>query len=205
MGIFDLFSGKPPNSHTFLGKQLLRSNSRPKPSFRNPPCARTHSAQTKVQLYRFARRAVLVHTTATSSLMCHVITWSGDVSHRSGKDMRKKDEEWPRTGTFCAAWGRISVMQWPIFIGHFEALRFQFHLSGLTIPSVIYIGYICVCGCTCKFLRTHFLSTNFGCEVAGILVVSNNPVSCEMSFLALIFRPRVCGTTCSRTYGYRGA
>ena len=74
---------------------------------RHPSCARTHSAHTKVQLYRFARRAVLVHTTATSSLMCHVITWSGDVSHRSGKDMRKKDEEWPRTGTFCAAWGRM--------------------------------------------------------------------------------------------------
>ena len=123
LGVFDLFSGKPPNSHTFGGEQLLRSNSRPKPSFGHPPCARTHSAHTKVQLYRFARRAVLVHTTATSSLMCHVITWSGDVSHRSGKDMRKKDEEWPRTGTFCAAWGRIFVMQWPIFTGHFEALR----------------------------------------------------------------------------------
>ena len=116
--------------------QLWGSNSRPKPSFRHPSCARTHSAHTKVQLYRFARRAVLVHTTATSSLMCHVITWNGDVSHRSGKDMRKKDEEWPRTGTFCAAWGRISVMQWPIFTGHFEALRFYFHLAGLTIPSV---------------------------------------------------------------------
>jgi len=49
-----------------------------------------HSAHTKVQLYRFARRAVLVHTIATSSLMYHVITRGGDVSHRSGKDMRKK-------------------------------------------------------------------------------------------------------------------
>ena len=141
MGVFDLFSGKPPNSHTFGGEQLLRSNSRPKPSFRHPPCARTHSAHTKVQLYRFARRAVLVHTTATSSLMCHVITWSGDVSHRSGKDMRKKDEEWPRTGTFCAAWGRISVMQWPIFTGHFEALRFRFHLA-LFEKTRVYMYYM---------------------------------------------------------------
>ena len=53
--------------------------------------------------------------------------------------MRKKDEEWPRTGTFCAAWGRISVMQWPIFTGHFEALRFRFHLALLTILSLMYI------------------------------------------------------------------
>ena len=119
--------------------QFLGSNSRPKPSFRHPPCARTHSAHTKVQLYRFARRAVLVHTTATSSLMCHVITWSGDVSHRSGKDMRKKDEEWPRTGTFCAAWGRISVMQWPIFIGHFGALRLLRFSVHLKIRPVIYV------------------------------------------------------------------
>ena len=115
-------SVSPQTGMNFPVVQFWGSNSRPKPSFRHPPCARTHSAHTKVQLYRFARRAVLVHTTATSSLMCHVITWSGDVSHRSGKDMRKKDEEWPRTGTFCAAWGRISVMQWPIFTGHFEAL-----------------------------------------------------------------------------------
>ena len=107
MGVFDLFSGKPPNSHTFGGEQLLRSNSRPKPSFGHPPCARTHSAHTEVQLYRCARRAVLGHNMATSSLICHVITWSGDISHISGKDMRKKDEEWPRTGTFCAAWGRM--------------------------------------------------------------------------------------------------
>ena len=117
-------------------------NSRPKPSFRHPPCARTHSAHTKVQLYRFARRAVLVHTTATSSLMCHVITWSGDVSHRSGKDMRKKDEEWPRTGTFCAAWGRISVMQWPIFTGHFEALRLLRSMSHLTIRPLMCVHVI---------------------------------------------------------------
>ena len=56
--------------------------------------------------------------------------------------MRKKDEEWPRTGTFCAAWGRISVMQWPIFIGHFEALRFQFHFRGLIMRSVMYRMYV---------------------------------------------------------------
>ena len=56
--------------------------------------------------------------------------------------MRKKDEEWPRTGTFCAAWGRISVMQWPIFTGHFEALWFRFHLSGLKMLSLmcVYVG-----------------------------------------------------------------
>ena len=52
--------------------------------------------------------------------------------------MRKKDEEWPRTDTFCA-WGRISVMQWPIFTGHFEALWFRFHLSGLKILSGMYV------------------------------------------------------------------
>ena len=129
-------SVSPQTGMDFPVVQLWGSNSRPKPSFRHPPCARTHSAHTKVQLYRFARRAVLVHTTATSSLMCHVITWSGDVSHRSGKDMRKKDEEWPRTGTFCAAWGRISVMQWPIFTGHFEALRLLQNWVDLKIPSV---------------------------------------------------------------------
>ena len=100
-------SVSPQTGVNFPVVQFWGSNSRPKPSFRHPPCARTHSAHTKVQLYRFARRAVLVHTFAMSSLMCHVITWSGDVSHRSGKDMRKKDEEWPRTGTFCAAWGRM--------------------------------------------------------------------------------------------------
>ena len=49
--------------------------------------------------------------------------------------MRKKDEdeEWPRTGTFCAAWGRISVMQWPIFTGHFEALRLLRFVADLKI------------------------------------------------------------------------
>ena len=51
--------------------------------------------------------------------------------------MRKKDEEWPRTGTFCAAWGRISVMQWPIFTGHFEPLRLLPNWSGLTIRPLI--------------------------------------------------------------------
>ena len=136
----------PQTGMDFPVVQFLGSNSRPKPSFRHPPCARTHSAHTKVQLYRFARRAVLVHTTATSSLMCHVITWSGDVSHRSGKDMRKKDEEWPRTGTFCAAWGRISVMQWPIFIGHFGPLRFLHNFPVLTIQSVI---------CSTKYKYVH--------------------------------------------------
>ena len=119
------------------GATLRVSNSRPKPSFRHPSCARTHSAHIKVQLCRFARRSVLFHTTATSSFMCHVIKLSGDVSQRPGKDMRKKDEEWPpRTGTFCAAWERISVMQWPIFTGHFEALRFCFHFAPLTILSL---------------------------------------------------------------------
>ena len=132
-------SVSPQTGMDFPVVQFLGSNSRPKPSFRHPSCARTHSAHTKVQLYRFARRAVLVHTTATSSFMCHVITWSGDVSHRSGKDMRKKDEEWPRTGTFCAAWGRISVMQWPIFTGHFGPFRLLQNWSHLTIPSVTYI------------------------------------------------------------------
>ena len=85
--------------------------------------------------------------------MCHVITWSGDVSHRSGKYMRKKDEEWPRTGTFCAAWGQISVMQWPIFTGHFEALRLFPFYSDLTIQPVTYtctvrcvhVNYMYVC------------------------------------------------------------
>ena len=147
LAIFDLFSGKPPNSHTFGGEQLLRSNSRPKPSFRHPPCARTHSAHTEVQLYRCARRAVLGHNMATSSLICHVITWSGDISHISGKDMRKKDEEWPRTGTFCAAWGRISVMQWPIFIGHFGPVRLLQNWVDLKIPSVT---------CTCTVGRELF-------------------------------------------------
>ena len=134
-------SVSPQTGVNFPVVQFWGSNSRPKPSFRHPPCARTHSAHTKVQLYRFARRAVLVHTTATSSLMCHVITWSGDVSHRSGKDMRKKDEEWARTGTFCAAcmghggeypWCK----QWPIFTGHFEALWFLHNWVHLTIQPV---------------------------------------------------------------------
>ena len=96
----------PSSLRTRVTPNQIKSN-QSKPSFRHTPCARTHSAHTKVQLYRFARRAVLVHTTATSSLICHVITWSGDISHISGKDMRKKDEEWPRTGTFCAGWGRM--------------------------------------------------------------------------------------------------
>ena len=110
---FLIFSqGSRPTVILFGGNnfQLLRSNSlnsRPKPSFGHPPCARTHSVHTEVQLYRCARRAVLGHKMATSSLMCHVITWSGEISHISGKDMRKKDEEWLRTGTFCAAWGRM--------------------------------------------------------------------------------------------------
>ena len=142
-------SVSPQTGMNFPVVQFWGSNSRPKPSFRHPPCARTHSAHTKVQLYRFARRAVLVHTTATSSLMCHVITWSGDVSHRSGKDMRKKDEEWPRTGTFCAAWGRISVMQWPIFTGHFGPLRLLRFWAPLTIQSVMYtcahVLHVCMC------------------------------------------------------------
>ena len=137
-------SVSPQTGMDFPVVQFLGSNSRPKPSFRHPPCARTHSAHTEVQLYRCARRAVLGHNMATSSLMCHVITWSGDVSHRSGKDMRKKDEEWPRTGTFCAAWGRISVMQWPIFIGHFGPVRVFFHFGPLTMRSVIcmYVSFV---------------------------------------------------------------
>ena len=39
------------------------------------------------------------------------------------KNTRRKEEERPRTGTFFAPWGCMSVMQWPIFTGHFEALR----------------------------------------------------------------------------------
>ena len=57
----------PQTGMNFSVVQFWGSNSRPKPSFRHPPCARTHSAHTKVQLYRFARRAVLGHTMATSS------------------------------------------------------------------------------------------------------------------------------------------
>ena len=66
--------------------------------------------------------------------------------------MRKKDEEWPRTGTFCAAWGRISVMQWPIFTGHFEALRLLQNWSDLKIQPVI-------CVCTSAGLSINFLSS----------------------------------------------
>ena len=56
--------------------------------------------------------------------------------------MRKKDEEWPRTGTFCAAWGRISVMQWPIFTGYFEPLRLLRNWAPLKIQPVMYGGYL---------------------------------------------------------------
>ena len=90
--------------------------------------------------------------------MCHVITWSGDVSHRSGKDMRKKDEEWPRTGTFCAAWGRISVMQWPIFTGHFEALRLLRFSVHLKIQSVMYVCVYVVTSIDFRSLALHVAS-----------------------------------------------
>ena len=128
---------EPADGYELSGGAILRVQL-PSEAVLSPSLVRAYPfcPYTKVQLYRLYRRAVLAHTTATSSFMCHVITWSGDVSHRSGKDTRKKDEEWPRTGTFCATWGRMSVMQWPIFTGHFEALRFCFHFRVLTIRSV---------------------------------------------------------------------
>ena len=81
--------------------------------------------------------------------------------------MRKKDEEWPRTGTFCAAWGRISVMQWPIFTGHFEALRVFFHFGGLTMRSVT---------CT-RTVEPAMLKRHFGVHFS--LSFSNQPKSLQ--------------------------
>ena len=106
-----------------------------------PPssCARTHAVHGRIQLYCTA-----VHDSCTvprhqqkCDVIRHVIIGAARQNYK--KNTRRKEEERPRTGTFFAPWGCMSVMQWPIFTGHFEALRFLVNWAPLKIQSLMYM------------------------------------------------------------------
>ena len=82
-----------------------------------PPssCARTHAFHGKIQLYCTAVQdsCIVPRHQYECDVMKHVITGAGRQNDK--KNLRRKEEGWPRTGTFFAPWGCMPVMDGPIF------------------------------------------------------------------------------------------
>ena len=114
--VLDLFSGRTRTNGTFHGTKVSGSNSRQKPSYRHP--------RARVPMLSMVKYSCTVQLFRTA-VLCHVINrsvTSSDTSsqERVDKTTRKicgdrKEEGWPRTGTFFAPWGCMPVMDGPIF------------------------------------------------------------------------------------------
>ena len=103
-----------------------------------PPssCARTHAFHGKIQLYCTAVQdsCTVPRHQYECDVIRHVIIGAARQNYK--KNTRRKEEERPRTGTFFAPWGCMSVMEWPIFTGHYEGLRKNSKISVLRIRSL---------------------------------------------------------------------
>ena len=103
-----------------------------------PPssCARTHAVHGRIQLYCTAVQdsCTVPRHQYECDVIRHVIIGAARQNYK--KNTRRKEEERPRTGTFFAPWGCMSVMEWPIFTGHYEELRKPPKKCFLTIRSL---------------------------------------------------------------------
>ena len=134
-------SGIPQEDVDFPGVQLLGATSRQKPSYRHP--------RARVPMLSMVEYSCTVHCTAVQDsctvtrhqyecdVIRHVIIGAARQNYK--KNTRRKEEERPRTGTFFAPWGCMSVMEWPIFTGHYyEGLCKNLKKSGLRSRSLMY-------------------------------------------------------------------
>ena len=82
-----------------------------------PPssCTRTHAVHGRIQLYCTAVQdsCTVTRHRKECDVIRHVITGAGRQNDK--KNLRRKEEGWPRTGTFFAPWGCMPVMDGPIF------------------------------------------------------------------------------------------
>ena len=123
-----------------------------------PPssCARTHAFHGKIQLYCTAVQdsCTVPRHHYECDVIRHVITGAGRQNDK--KNLRRKEEERPRTGTFFAPWGCMPVMDGPIFnrlqfgmrfsrqlLLYFPRLSFNNCKKSLALPRNTYSACYC--------------------------------------------------------------
>ena len=111
----DLFSGPDAHQRYFSRNESFRVQLPSEAVLPPSSCARTHAVHGRIQLYCTAVQdsCTVPRHQYECDVIRHVITGAGRQNDK--KNLRRKEEGWPRTGTFFAPWGCMPVMDGPIF------------------------------------------------------------------------------------------